>query len=176
VRRKRDFEEEAWEAFDATLRGVELPEPPASLRDRCLPPRRACRVLAVDDEPNIRRLIQTHLSRAGYQVLLACDGEEALALARAEQPEIIILDVMMPGMDGFQVLEALKSDPRTSESMVVMLTARSGDDPMRYSLRAGVDLYLTKPFHPEELRAVIDRFAAVLGTPENPPPLRRWPK
>ena len=176
MRRARDFDEEAWEAFDAALRSVELPEPEPSLRNRCLPQRRVCRVLAVDDEPSIRRLIQVHLSRAGYRVILARDGQEALALARSERPEIILLDVMMPRLDGFQVLDALKSDPRTSESMVVMLTARSGDDPMRYSLRAGADLYLTKPFHPEELRAVMDRIAAVLGTPENPPPLRRWPK
>src|SRR5262249_50282090 len=114
--------------------------------------------------------------RAGYEVLTACDGLEALALVRAGRPDLIILDVMMPGPDGFAVLSALKEEPGTGEIPVIMLTARSGDDHIRRGLRTGADLYLPKPFDPDALRAIVDRFVAVLGTPENPPPLRRWLK
>jgi two-component system phosphate regulon response regulator PhoB len=74
------------------------------------------------------------------------------------------------------VLERLKDDPRTGEIPVIMLTARGDDDHMRRGLREGADLYMPKPFDPEALRAVVDRFMAVIGTPENPPPLRRWLK
>jgi DNA-binding response OmpR family regulator len=83
---------------------------------------------------------------------------------------------MMPELDGFQVLETLKGDPRTAEIPVLMLTARSTDDDIRDGWHRGNDFYLTKPFNPQELRTVIDRIVAVLGTPENPPPLRRWLK
>jgi two-component system alkaline phosphatase synthesis response regulator PhoP/two-component system response regulator VicR len=169
--------DETWAAFDAALRATPQPEPPSDLRERCLPgAARRRRILVVDDEPNIRRLIELHLSGAGYQVLTACDGEEALAAVEGRRPDLIVLDVMMPGPDGFQVLETLKGDPETADIPVLMLTAKDGDDQIRHGWRTGADMYLTKPFNPEELRRVIDRMAAVLDTPENPPPLRRWPK
>jgi two-component system, OmpR family, alkaline phosphatase synthesis response regulator PhoP len=183
VHGKQDGDEEAWAAFDAALRDLESPggEPDPSLRNGCLAAigsagLRACRILAVDDEPNIRRLIQVHLSRAGYQVAAAGDGAEALAQVRSRPPDLIILDVMMPGLTGLQVLEALKDDPETAAIPVIMLTAKGDDDHIRQASRTGADVYMTKPFNPEELRTVVERMAAVLGTPENPPPLRRWLK
>jgi CheY-like chemotaxis protein len=181
VRRQHDHDD-GDAAFEAALRRIRRPGPDPSLAGRCLPLEldagrgRTFRVLAVDDEPAIRRLIQVHLERAGYEVLLARDAHEALAQVRARRPDLILLDVIMPGPDGFQVLEALKADPATGEIPVIMLTARSDDDHMRHGLREGADLYLAKPFDPQALRAVVDRFTAVLGTPENPPPVRRWLK
>jgi CheY-like chemotaxis protein len=182
VRRRHDPGQNPDAAFDAALRRLRRPEPDPSLAARCLPEelraerRRPFRILAVDDEPAIRRLIQVHLERAGYEVLLAGDGPEALTQVSARRPDLIILDVIKPGPDGFQVLEALKEDPRTGEIPVIMLTARGDDDTMRHGLREGADLYMAKPFDPQALRAVVDRFLAVLGTPENPPPVRRWLK
>jgi DNA-binding response OmpR family regulator len=172
-----DPDEEAWAALDAALRGAPLPEPEASLRERCLPGAvRRRRILAVDDEPNIRRLVAETLGRAGYDVATAADGEQALAEVRRRAPDVIVLDVMMPGPDGFQVLRVLKDDPRTADVPVVMLTARGQLDDIRQGWQRGNDCYLTKPFNPLELRMVVDRIVAALGTPENPPPLRRWNK
>jgi two-component system, OmpR family, alkaline phosphatase synthesis response regulator PhoP len=202
----RDPEEREWAAFDAALRKIERPGPNPSLRDRLLKDEGGRRkdeeaesassfilppfpkglrdslgasfrtVLVVDDEPNIRRLIEHHLTREGYGVLQAADGPEALAKVREERPDLIILDVIMPGPDGFRVLEALKGDPRTAEIPVIMLTALGGDDSIRRGWQTGNDCYLSKPFNPEELLQVVRRIADVLDTPDNPPPLRRWLK
>ncbi len=176
--------EEPWAAFEARLRASELPEPPPGLRQRCLPPgtardrqpEQAPGILVVEDQPNIRRLIQVHLERAGYRVDLAADGLEGLAHVAADPPDLIILDVMMPNLDGLRVVERLKSDPRTSEIPVIMLTARSSDVQVREGLLEGADLYLAKPFDPEQLREIVDRMVSLLGTPENPPSQRRWQK
>ena len=172
--------EAEWSEFDAALRKVAPPEPDPSLRDRCLPgvaaPVSRCRVLVVDDEPNIRRLVRFHLEDAGHEVLTASDGWEAMELVRSRQPDLILLDVMMPGPDGFQVLEALKSEPDTAQIPVVMLTARATDDHIRKGWQTGNDWYVTKPFNPLELRALVNRFAEVKDLPGNPPPLRRWNK
>jgi two-component system alkaline phosphatase synthesis response regulator PhoP/two-component system response regulator VicR len=171
--------EELWSAFEAALRKIERPGPEPVLRERCLPgppAGRPTRVLLVDDEPNIRRLIRVQLSGRGYEVLEAAEGREALEKVRSDRPDIVLLDVMMPELDGLQVLDILKGDPRTAEIVVVMLTARGSDDHIRHGWKRGADLYLTKPFNPEELRRTLDRLAAVLGTPENPPPLRTGEK
>ena len=168
-----EFNEEAWSVFDAALRGIERPEPRTSLRERCLPGRS---VLVVDDEPNIRRLICLHLERAGYDVAEAADGPAALARVAERRPDLVLLDVMMPGPSGFEILQILKSSPETAAIQVIMLTAQSRDENIRHGWQTGADNYLTKPFNPEELRVVVDRTMAVLDTPDNPPPLRRWLK
>jgi CheY-like chemotaxis protein len=180
VRPVDDREEEA--RFDAALRRLARPGPDPALAAACLPPGagapplRPFRILVADDEPSILRLIQFHLARAGYEVRLARSGTEALEAVRAAAPDLVILDVMMPGPDGFQVLRALKDDPRTVEIPVIMLTARDRDGDIRRGWQQGNDCYITKPFDPEELRAVVDRMTAVLGTPDAPAPLRRWLK
>lgn len=169
-------------AFDAALRALSWPDPDPGLRERCLPAElrspqdRRCRVLVADDEPAIRQLICLHLKRAGYELFEARDGTEALALVRDRRPDLVILDVMMPGPDGFHVLRMLRSNPGTAAIPVLMLTARGGDDHVRQGWQSGTDFYMSKPFNPAELRAVVDRLAAVAGTPENPAPLRRSPK
>jgi len=175
VNRNQDPAETRWLALDAALRGLDAPEPNPDLRARCLPgAARPPTVLVVDDEPNIRRLLEIHLTGAGYAVLTASDGIEALERVRECRPHLIVLDVMMPRLDGMHVLRTLKADPATVDIPVLMLTARGGSDDMRHGWQDGADFYMPKPFNPEELRSVLDRFEAVLGTPENPPPLRRW--
>ncbi len=115
------------------------------------------RVLVVDDERHIVRLVQVNLERQGYEVLTAYDGVECLEKAKSEQPDLIVLDVMMPRMDGFEALQRLKSDPETSHIPVIMLTARTQDRDVLQGYQYGADLYLTKPFSPMELLSLVRR-------------------
>ncbi len=115
------------------------------------------RVLVVDDERHIVRLVQVNLERQGYEVLTAYDGVECLEKAKSEQPDLIVLDVMMPRMDGFEALQRLKSDPETSHIPVIMLTARAQDRDVLQGYQYGADLYLTKPFSPMELLSLVRR-------------------
>lgn len=108
-------------------------------------------ILAVDDEKSIRRLIEVNLERAGFRVTTACDGLEALEKFQAERPDMVVLDWMMPRMDGFEVLTRLKADPATAEVPVILLTSKAQDQDMFSGWKAGADLYLTKPFNPGEL-------------------------
>jgi two-component system alkaline phosphatase synthesis response regulator PhoP len=114
-------------------------------------------VLAVDDERNICRLVEVNLQRAGYRVTTASDGVEALAAIGVERPDIVVLDVMMPKMDGFEVLKRLRMDPATAELPVIMLTAKAQDADIFRGWSSGVDGYLTKPFNPGELLAFVRR-------------------
>jgi len=109
------------------------------------------KILTVDDERHIVRLVQVTLERAGYQVVVAFDGKEALKKVDSERPDLIVLDVMMPYMDGFEVLKQLKSNPATKDIPVIMLTAKAQDADVFRGWASGVDLYLTKPFNPMEL-------------------------
>ena len=115
------------------------------------------KILAVDDERHIVRLIQVNLERAGYQVMTAFDGPEALKKVEAEKPDLIVLDVMMPRMDGFEVLKRLKAKPETSEIPVIMLTAKAQDADVFRGWSSGVSAYLTKPFNPLELITFVKR-------------------
>lgn len=125
-------------------------------------------ILVVDDEPDIRELIRVNLSRDGHCVQLAGDGEEALASAAEHRPELVVLDVMMPGRDGFSVLEALKGGD-LAEVPVLMLTARTDAmDRIRGGIEGAV-VYLTKPFSVAKLRKTVSEILA--GGPE--PCLRR---
>lgn len=114
-------------------------------------------ILTVDDETNIRRLVQVNLQRAGYRVTMACDGIEALECIRQERPDLVVLDVMMPRMDGFEVLRRLKVDVSTAELPVIMLTAKAQDADIFRGWQSGADCYLTKPFNPTELLAFVKR-------------------
>ena len=115
------------------------------------------RVLVVDDERHIVRLIQVNLEREGYQVLTAFDGKDGLQKAKTEKPDLIVLDVMMPYMDGFEVLKNMKADPVTAEIPVIMLTAKAQDADVFRGWSSGVDCYLTKPFNPMELLTFVRR-------------------
>jgi len=167
-------DEERWAAFDAALRDLEATLPPPDLRACCLPP--AHSVLVVDDEPNIRRLVQVHLEAAGYRVTTAADGRAALEQFGRVRPDLVLLDVMMPEMDGLEVLRHLKAHPESAGVPVVLLTARSGNDDIRRGWQQGTDFYLPKPFNPAELRELVRQLLATAGSPDEPPPLRRWPK
>ncbi len=109
------------------------------------------RVLVVDDEPDIVALVAYHLVKAGYRVSTASTGPEAVAQARQDRPSIMVLDLMLPGMSGFEVLEQLRADDATREIAVLMLTARKDEPDRIKGLSLGADDYLTKPFSPQEL-------------------------
>jgi len=113
-------------------------------------------VLAIDDDPAVRTLMERVLAREGYAVVLAAGGEEGLRLARERRPDLITLDVMMPGMDGWAVLAALKSDPAVAEIPVVMLSVV---DDRHMGLALGASEYLTKPVDRQRLQAVLRRWA-----------------
>jgi DNA-binding response OmpR family regulator len=114
------------------------------------------KVLVVDDEPPIRLLCRVNLEAEGMEVLEAADGEAGLALARSEAPDLVLLDVMMPTMDGWQVAERLFEDDVTSQIPLVFLTARAElRDRARGLELGGVD-YITKPFNPTELASVVE--------------------
>jgi two-component system phosphate regulon response regulator PhoB len=115
------------------------------------PATNADRVLVVDDEPDIVALVVYHLAKAGYRVSTAASGLDALAIARRDKPSLTVLDLMLPGMSGFDVLEQLRSDPATREMAVLMLTARKEEPDRIRGLSLGADDYLTKPFSPQEL-------------------------
>lgn len=117
------------------------------------------KVLLVDDEPNIVKLTALHLRRQGYEVVSAENGAAGLALAREERPDVIVLDVMMPVMDGFETLRQLKASNETRGIPVILLTCRVADEDMAHGLVEGADLYLTKPFHMEELLLAVRRLA-----------------
>ena len=107
--------------------------------------------MLVDDEEVIRLLVRTTIEREDYELLEAKDGEEALAIVREQHPDLVLLDVGMPKLDGFAVVQAIKSDPRTRDTIVVMLTAHGREVDRDQGLRLGADLYFTKPFSPLQL-------------------------
>lgn len=109
------------------------------------------RVLIVDDEPDILALCSYHLARTGYRVSTAATGPEGLRAAREERPALVVLDLMLPGMSGFDVLERIRADTATRDIAVLMLTARREEPDRIRGLSLGADDYLTKPFSPPEL-------------------------
>ncbi|MBA3725008.1 MAG: response regulator [Armatimonadetes bacterium] len=120
----------------------------------------AVKILVCDDERSIVRLIQVNLERQGWEVVTAYDGKEGLEKIRADKPDICVLDVMMPYMDGFEVLKNLRREPETQNLPVVMLTAKAQDKDVFEGYHFGADVYLTKPFNPAELVTFIKRIIA----------------
>ena len=118
---------------------------------------RKYKILAVDDEPHIRRLVQVNLERHGYEVVTASDGKDALEKVASEKPDLVVLDVMMPYMDGFEVLQTLRKNPETRDLPVIMLTAKAQDADVFRGWQSGADLYLTKPFNPMEHISFVKR-------------------
>ncbi|MDH5315234.1 MAG: response regulator, partial [Gemmatimonadota bacterium] len=123
------------------------------------------RILVVDDEPDITALVAYHLAKAGYRVVTAASGAEALRAAREERPDLVILDLMLPGVSGYDVLAEMRTREETRDVGVILLTARREEADRIRGLSLGADDYLTKPFSPQEL---ILRGGAVLRRPQGP--------
>jgi two-component system alkaline phosphatase synthesis response regulator PhoP len=118
------------------------------------------RILAVDDEPHILKLVAFSLKSHGFEVLEASDGLSAISIAEAEQPDMILMDVMMPALDGYEACRRLKANPATQEIPVVMLTAKAQVSEQKTGLDAGAKDYICKPFTPKDLVAQVE---ALLG-------------
>lgn len=123
------------------------------------------RILVVDDEPDITALVAYHLAKAGYRVSTASSGAEALRAASDERPDVVVLDLMLPGVSGYDVLTELRSREETRDTGVILLTARREETDRIRGLSLGADDYLTKPFSPQELTL---RVAAVLRRLQSP--------
>jgi DNA-binding response OmpR family regulator len=120
------------------------------------------RVLAVDDDPIILRLLQLNLELEGFEVLTAGDGAAGLEAIRRERPQVVLLDVMMPNLDGFQVCRSVRADedPTVAATPIVILSARAQRADVEAGMAAGADAYVTKPFDPLELVGIVDRLGA----------------
>ncbi len=116
-------------------------------------------VLVVDDDPVIQRLLRINFEMEGYEVLVAGDGPAGLDQVRAACPDVVVIDVMMPGMDGLDLTAAIKADPATSHLPVLLLSAKAQDADIRAGEASGADAYVTKPFEPLEL---LDRVAELV--------------
>ncbi|HEX2240410.1 MAG TPA: response regulator [Actinomycetota bacterium] len=118
------------------------------------------RVLICDDDPAVLRLIEVNLEIEGYEVLAAHHGEEAVAIAQAEKPDLVILDVMMPRLDGYGAAKKLKSLPETKDIPVVFLSAKTQQVDIDKGKSYGVADYMTKPFDPIDLIEIVERLTA----------------
>lgn len=115
-------------------------------------------VLICDDEETVRALIRATLAGRGYTLVEACDGDQAIELARSLRPDLILLDMMMPGRTGLDVVQELRASPETAAMPVVMVTARAQSGDRRAAADAGADRFVAKPFSPTELLRTVDEF------------------
>ncbi|UCC51220.1 MAG: response regulator transcription factor [Anaerolineaceae bacterium] len=127
------------------------------------------KVLTVDDEPDVRRLIEVKLKKAGFVVVTAVDGEEGVEKAKSENPDLILMDVMMPKMDGYTAVEKIKTEMDPAP-LVMMLTAKGTEDDVMQGLMGGADDYITKPFAPRELIARVKVTLIKAGRKADLPP------
>lgn len=116
------------------------------------------KILVVDDSPTIREMIKGLLEKIGFEIELAVDGVDALDKVKKLSPDLIILDVNMPKMDGFRVCRLLKFDRNYRSIPIIMLTARDEEDNIKIGIKTGADLYLTKPIEPEKLIEAVSKF------------------
>ena len=121
----------------------------------------AKKILIVDDEPNIVISLEFLMKKEGFEVAVANDGDEALAMVASFNPDMLLLDVMMPKKSGFEVCEALRADPERAGLKIVMLTAKGRDTEMAKGLAIGADAYVTKPFSTKELVDKVKEMLAV---------------
>jgi two-component system alkaline phosphatase synthesis response regulator PhoP len=130
-------------------------------------------ILVVDDDPQITRLVRSYLEQAGWQVNTLLRGDEVLPVVRSRRPDLIVLDLMLPGTDGLEVLRTLRSDPALATLPVLLLTARVDDVDRIVGLELGADDYVTKPFNPREVvarvKAILRRTQASAGAAVEPP-------
>ena len=124
------------------------------------------RILVVDDDREIVRLVRAYLEKAGYEVLVAYDGETALHILRRERPDLVLLDLMLPDRDGWDVTRVVRGDASLAAMPIIMLTARVEDHDKIVGLELGADDYVTKPFNPGE---VVARVRAVLRRAQGEP-------
>jgi DNA-binding response OmpR family regulator len=115
-------------------------------------------VLVADDDEDILQLVAFRLERAGYQIVTACDGQQALSIALDREPDLAVLDVMMPKLTGLEVTERLRAEGK--QMPIVLLTARVQDEDLARGYEAGADDYIKKPFSPQELRARVEAILA----------------
>jgi CheY-like chemotaxis protein len=113
-------------------------------------------VIIADDEPSLRILVRATVGTDDYNVVEACDGDEAWSLIQEHRPSVVLLDVQMPGRTGLEILRAIKSDPNLTATRVILLTASAQESDIRAGLVAGADAYLTKPFSPRDLLSRLD--------------------
>ncbi len=142
------------------------------------------KILDIDDSPTVQRLIEMILASQGYKVVLASDGEEGIAMARSERPALILVDFVMPKMNGFQVCKTLKEDPEFKDTPIILVTSKGDKVGSKFVDVLGISEYFTKPFQPEELlakiREVLDRTKAAAPPPpptrETIPPAPSFPR
>src|SRR5712692_269770 len=113
-------------------------------------------VVIADDEPSVRLLVHATIGNDDYNVVEACDGDEAWSMIQEHQPSLVLLDVRMPGRTGLDILRTIKSDPRLTSTKVILLTASAQESDIAAGLVAGADFYLTKPFSPRDLLSRLD--------------------
>jgi len=118
------------------------------------------RILVVDDEIYIVHILDFSLGMEGYEVITALDGEQALEKARAEKPDLIVLDIMMPKLDGYETCKILKAEAETKDIPVILLSAKGRNVDQKIGFEVGADDYITKPFSPRKL---VERINAILG-------------
>jgi CheY-like chemotaxis protein len=118
-------------------------------------------ILVADDDDDVRELVVFRLERAGYQVVTASDGQEAVQVALERPPDVCVIDVMMPKLDGYEVTERLRASPGLADVPIVLLTARVQEAAVNRGLEAGASDYIKKPFSPQEL---VERIAAALDS------------
>ena len=111
------------------------------------------KILLVEDEPDLVKLLTLRFQAAGYEVMIACDGQQALDLVGQDAPHLIVLDLMLPKVDGYEVCQRLKADQRTQKIPILVLTARSTEEELKTALDCGADAVFTKPFDPQTLLA-----------------------
>jgi DNA-binding response OmpR family regulator len=118
------------------------------------------KVLVVDDEVYILHILDFSLGAEGFDVITAADGEQALSRARSERPDLIVMDIMMPRLDGYETCQRLKTDPATKDIPILLLSARGREEDRKRGMEAGASDYMTKPFSPNKL---IARVTEMLG-------------
>jgi DNA-binding response OmpR family regulator len=119
------------------------------------------RVLVIDDEPDVLLLCRVNLRHAGHEVLEAGDGEQGIAHALERRPDVVVLDLMLPHIDGYDVLRTLRNDDRTSSLPVLILTAKTQQEDRRRCLELGADAFITKPFTPDVLGDAVEELASL---------------
>ena len=118
----------------------------------------AYKILVVDDEPTIVRLMEFILARQGHEMIVAVNVEEALEKIKSQHPDLVLLDIMMPRIDGYEVAQRLRADPATAALPIIMLSAKAQDEDIRKGVEVGVDEYVTKPFTPDHLVQVVTKY------------------